>query len=92
MQPPKRFVPRSKLFQSKARFGVFGEAVTKLQHAEQAAHLARQAGADRETILAALLHDIGHLLDGGHEDPEVGVIDHNNSPQPGSANVASANG
>jgi 2-amino-1-hydroxyethylphosphonate dioxygenase (glycine-forming) len=64
------------LFQSKARSEYFGEAVTKLQHAEQAAHLAHQAGADRETILAALLHDVGHLLDGGHEDPEVGVIDH----------------
>jgi phosphonate degradation associated HDIG domain protein len=40
----------------------FGEPVSQLEHALQAAWLARQAGASRELILAALLHDIGHLL------------------------------
>lgn len=54
----------------------FGEAVTKLQHAEQAAFHATQAGADEELILAALLHDIGHLLEGGQRHQEIGVIDH----------------
>jgi predicted HD phosphohydrolase len=38
-----------------------GEPVTQLEHALQCAQLARDAQADRDTILAALLHDIGHL-------------------------------
>lgn len=56
----------------------FGEAVTKLQHAEQCAWHATQAGADEELILAALLHDIGHLLENeaAVRDPRVGVINH----------------
>jgi len=53
----------------------FGEDVTQLQHALQAAHWARKAGADKEAVLAALLHDIGHLL-GGQMDTDLGVIDH----------------
>lgn len=39
-----------------------GEKVSQLAHSLQAAHLARQAGADDETVLAALLHDIGHFI------------------------------
>jgi 2-amino-1-hydroxyethylphosphonate dioxygenase (glycine-forming) len=56
----------------------FGEAVTKLQHAEQCAWHAAQAGADEELILAALLHDVGHLLDtpDTQRDARVGVINH----------------
>ena len=51
----------------------FGEPVSQLQHALQCAQLARDAGADDETILAALLHDVGHLLDAPRE---VGVVHH----------------
>lgn len=56
----------------------FGESVTKLQHAEQCAWHASQAGADGELVLASLLHDIGHLLDteGTQRDERVGVINH----------------
>ena len=56
----------------------FGESVTKLEHAEQCAWHARQAGADEELVLASLLHDIGHLLEdeGAIRDQRVGVINH----------------
>ena len=38
------------------------EAVTQTQHALQCAHLAEQAGEAPEFVAAALLHDLGHLL------------------------------
>ncbi len=41
------------------------EAVTQLQHALQCAALAENAGASASQVSAALLHDIGHLLDDG---------------------------
>lgn len=56
----------------------FGERVTQLQHALQSANLAVKAGADDELVLAALLHDVGHLL-GGQLDADLGVIDHDKS-------------
>jgi gamma-butyrobetaine dioxygenase len=40
----------------------FGEPVTQLQHALQTAALAEGAGAPGALVVAALLHDIGHLL------------------------------
>jgi len=46
----------------------FGEAVTQLEHALQAAHFADQDGAPQELVLAALLHDIGHLLQDAPDD------------------------
>jgi gamma-butyrobetaine dioxygenase len=46
----------------------FGEAVTETEHALQSAHLAEVAGADRELVAAALLHDVGHLLHNLGED------------------------
>jgi phosphonate degradation associated HDIG domain protein len=44
-----------------------GEPVSQLEHALQSAWLARQADSERNLVLAALLHDIGHLL---HNLPE----------------------
>jgi putative nucleotidyltransferase with HDIG domain len=38
-----------------------GEPISQLAHGLQAANLAAQAGADEELILAALLHDLGHV-------------------------------
>ena len=46
----------------------YGEGVTELQHALQAASLAEQDNASDNQIVAALLHDIGHLLHGLPED------------------------
>lgn len=45
----------------------FGEDVTQLEHALQCAHLAHAAGAEENVVLAALLHDIGHLVAEGDE-------------------------
>ena len=39
-----------------------GEKVSQLQHSLQAATLAQRAGADEETILGALLHDVGRFI------------------------------
>jgi phosphonate degradation associated HDIG domain protein len=38
------------------------EAVSQLDHALQCAHLAEQAHESPETVVAALLHDLGHML------------------------------
>jgi len=40
----------------------YGEQITQQEHAMQCAELAIKSGASRELIIAALLHDIGHLL------------------------------
>jgi 2-aminoethylphosphonate dioxygenase len=50
------------LFSSRGDGDYIGEPVTQLQHAAQAADLARSAGGDDEFICAAFLHDIGHLV------------------------------
>jgi len=49
-----------------------GEKVTQLQHMVQAAQLAEEQGYDNEVILAAFLHDIGHICEAGHGDNEMG--------------------
>ena len=41
---------------------MYDEAVTELEHALQAAALARADGAPDHLIAAALLHDVGHLV------------------------------
>lgn len=53
-----------------------GESVTQLEHGLQAAQLAEQQGASSELVVAALLHDIGHLLHELPDDaPDQGVDD-----------------
>lgn len=46
----------------------YGEAVTQLEHALQCAYVAKEDGAGPDLIVAALLHDIGHLLHKRGED------------------------
>ena len=41
----------------------YGEEITQLEHALQAADLAVADGRDDEMVAAAFLHDIGHLLE-----------------------------
>lgn len=40
----------------------YSESVSQVAHAEQCAALARKAGSDDHLVVAALLHDVGHLL------------------------------
>lgn len=44
-----------------------GERVTQLEHMAQAAELAEEQGFDEEVILAAFLHDIGHISEAAKE-------------------------
>ena len=39
-----------------------GESISQLEHSLQCAHLAVEANADDETVLAALLHDMGRFI------------------------------
>ncbi|WP_339730898.1 phosphonate degradation HD-domain oxygenase [uncultured Gimesia sp.] len=51
-----------KRFSEKGSEMYVGEAVSQTEHALQAAFAAEQAGETPELVVAALLHDIGHLL------------------------------
>jgi [1-hydroxy-2-(trimethylamino)ethyl]phosphonate dioxygenase len=59
------------LFSIYARCGsaaYFGEAVSMSEHGLQAAYFAQAADASAALVIAALLHDIGHLIDSVPED------------------------
>jgi phosphonate degradation associated HDIG domain protein len=60
------------LFESKGGSMYGGEAVTQLEHALQAADLAKKNHASDSLIAASLLHDVGHLL---HDLPEMASED-----------------
>ncbi len=47
---------------------MYGEDVTQRQHGLQAAYFAGRDGAPEELVVAALLHDIGHMIDASPED------------------------
>jgi phosphonate degradation associated HDIG domain protein len=56
-----------------------GEKVSQLEHMVQAAQLAEANGYDDEVILAAFLHDIGHITEeanGANEMDHYGLKDH----------------
>ncbi|MEZ4867961.1 MAG: HD domain-containing protein [Caldilineaceae bacterium] len=56
----------------------YGEGVTQLAHALQCAKFAADVTDDEEAILAALLHDIGHICDPTAEQmaDDIGIVDH----------------
>jgi phosphonate degradation associated HDIG domain protein len=56
------------LFQARGQDAYFGEGVSQLEHALQAAWLAEQSKASPALVAAALLHDTGHLIHGLPED------------------------
>lgn len=55
------------LFARRGEEAYFGEPVSQLEHVLQTAWKAEQANAPDSLIIAALLHDVGHLL---HKLPE----------------------
>ncbi len=63
------------LFEAKGGRAYEGEGVTQLEHALQSAHLAERAGARAELVCAALLHDLGHLLNDRGETPTLRGVD-----------------
>jgi phosphonate degradation associated HDIG domain protein len=52
-----------------------GEPVTQLEHALQSAAFAEGAGAPPSLVTAALLHDLGHMLNDQGETPTLRGID-----------------
>ena len=65
-----------KLFHDNGASMYGGEAVTQLAHGLQCAHFAEMAGASPALIIAALLHDVGHLLHNLDDNaPEIGIDD-----------------
>jgi phosphonate degradation associated HDIG domain protein len=59
---PEEVVSQIKDLYKKHGHEHYGEGLSQLQHMMQTAELALRSGADEEVILAAFLHDIGHLL------------------------------
>jgi gamma-butyrobetaine dioxygenase len=51
------------IFSSRGAEAYFGESVSMTEHALQAAHFAQSCAAPPALVVAALLHDIGHLID-----------------------------
>jgi phosphonate degradation associated HDIG domain protein len=51
------------LYASQGTQAYFGERVSMAEHGLQAAHFARAEAAPEALVVAALLHDIGHLLE-----------------------------
>jgi hypothetical protein len=56
------------LFESRGDEAYFGEPVSQTEHALQAAHQAEQEGSPDSLVVAALLHDVGHLVHSLGED------------------------
>ena len=63
------------LFLTRGHEQYAGEPVTQLQHALQSAALAEAEGADDALVTAALLHDLGHLVQDLGDTPTLRGID-----------------
>ncbi|NIE85583.1 phosphonate degradation HD-domain oxygenase [Burkholderia sp. Cy-637] len=64
-----------RLFEHKGGTAYSGEPVTQLEHALQSAQLAEDEHAGDALVTAALLHDLGHLLNEQGETPTARGID-----------------
>lgn len=56
------------IYESRGATAYFGEPVTVTEHGLQAAHFAQLSNAPAGLIIAALLHDIGHLINSAPDD------------------------
>jgi phosphonate degradation associated HDIG domain protein len=63
------------LFARKGGRAYDGEPVTQLEHALQTAARAEDAGASPALVTAALLHDLGHMLNDQGETPTLRGVD-----------------
>jgi len=63
------------LFARKGGRAYDGEPVTQLEHALQTASRAEESGASPTIVTAALLHDLGHLLNDQGDTPTLRGID-----------------
>lgn len=63
------------LFREHGHIEYSGEGVTQLEHALQAALAAEREGAAPELVTAALLHDLGHLLNRQGDTPTARGVD-----------------
>jgi [1-hydroxy-2-(trimethylamino)ethyl]phosphonate dioxygenase len=76
MDMPQRIKDLIQLFKDHGHSEYGGEEVTQAEHALQTACLAKEAGAAKALVAAALLHDVGHLLHQLPNDaPEQGIDD-----------------
>jgi phosphonate degradation associated HDIG domain protein len=64
-----------KLFRDHGHIAYSGEGVTQLEHALQSAQRAEEDGATDALVTAALLHDLGHLLNRQGDTPTARGID-----------------
>jgi phosphonate degradation associated HDIG domain protein len=64
-----------RLYEAKGEREYEGEGISQLEHALQSAQLAEQAGATPALVCAALLHDVGHLLNDKGETPTLRGVD-----------------
>ncbi len=76
--PQTSWEPVARLLEASVESDYIGEHVSQLEHMLQCAHFAHSRGADDELVLAALLHDVGHLC-AGPDAPQMaglGVVQH----------------
>ncbi|MCU1364037.1 MAG: putative phosphohydrolase [Acidimicrobiaceae bacterium] len=68
---------------------LYGESLTQSEHALQCAALARAAGASEELVIAALFHDVGHLVVDVQNDPDFVLEEDNDDHEAIGAKVLS---
>jgi gamma-butyrobetaine dioxygenase len=63
------------LFKGRGAVAYFGESVSMAEHSLQAAYFAQADAAPPALVIAALLHDVGHLVDDVPDDLDDWTVD-----------------